>query len=121
METQTPFRPRISERFACDVPVNACTTLETREARVVDVSMHGAQVRMEQPYAAGTRIHLDVEGHYVWADVQWSEIDRIGVKFVTALQADHRLSTVITEQRQRIARTTRQQQLQPRGFGRKAA
>lgn len=123
MTQPTPFRARISERFACDIEVDACTTLENRAARIVDVSTHGAQVRMERPYDAGARIHLDVAGDYVWADVQWAEIDRMGVKFIAPLGPEHRLSRIIEEQRRRIASANARQAAFPanRGFGRRAA
>ena len=119
MTETLPFRARQSERFACDVPVAACTTLQTRAARVVDVSTHGAQVRMDDPFEAGTRIHLDVDGDFVWATVQWAEIDRMGVKFISPLHTAHRLMRIVEDQRRRSLAAAARPAL--RGFGRRAA
>jgi hypothetical protein len=119
MTSTLPFRARVSERFACDIAVGACTTLENRPARVVDVSEHGAQVRIDEPYDAGTRIHLDVDGEFVWATVQWTEVDRIGVKFMSPLHPTHRLMRIVEDQRRRAATIARP--VGVRGFGRRAA
>lgn len=121
MTAPTPFRARISERFTCDIPVDACTTLDNRPAHIVDLSSHGAQIRMEEPYDGGTRIHIDVDGDFIWADVQWSEVDRIGVKFMQALRTDHRLMRMIEDQRRRQSMSDGRTHAAPRGFGRRAA
>jgi hypothetical protein len=121
MTQATPLRARISERFRCDLPIMACTTLETRPARIVDVSTHGAQVRMDEPYAAGDRIHLDVDGDFVWAHVQWAEIDRIGVKFLAPLQDGHRLDQFMKDQRRQQSMPAPRVEQRSFGFGRRAA
>jgi len=121
MTQAKPMHARISERFECDLPITACTTIETRPARIVDVSMHGAKIRMDDPYAAGDRIHLDVDGDFVWAHVQWSEVDRMGVKFVASLQDGHRLHQFMNDQRRRQATPPLRTQTRSFGFGRRAA
>lgn len=119
MTNTLPFRARVSQRFECDIEVGACTILENRPARVVDVSAGGAQVRMDDPYEPGSRIHLDVEGDFVWATVQWAEVDRMGIKFVAQLQTSHRLMRIIEDQRRRTAAIAKP--VMARGFGRRAA
>lgn len=118
--TENPaFQARISERHTCDVAVNACTTLSNRPARVVDVSLHGAQVRIDQPYETGDRIHLDIDGEFIWATVQWTEIDRMGVKFISPIRSDHRLMVIVGDQVRK-----RNAGMRPAGmrtFGRRAA
>lgn len=123
MNESVPFRARISERIACEVPVLACTTLDSRRARVVDYSMHGAQIWLDKPYAAGDRIHLDVEGEYVWAQVQWAEIDRMGVRFLAPMNPEHRLARIVQEQQRHKALASARRQPVPilGGFGKKAA
>jgi hypothetical protein len=79
------FRDRISQRFATDLAVLACTVLESRAARLVDISLHGARVESDDPYPAGQRIALDLGGEQVFGIVTWSEIDRMGVKFLAPL------------------------------------
>lgn len=101
MNREIDVRARISERFTCDIAVLACTTLDTREARIVDISIHGAKVHSDQPYEAGTMIHLDLDGDIVWGKVQWAEIDRMGVKFAAPLASGHRLSRLMEDLRRR--------------------
>lgn len=121
MTAPAVFKNRISERFACNVNVMACTILESRPARIVDLSMHGAQIRMDNPYDERTRIHLDLDGEFVWADVQWAEIDRMGVKFVSKLPADHRLAQLIENQKARARIAGNRRAISAAGFGRRAA
>lgn len=121
MTQATPFRARIGERLSCDVVISACTTLETRPARIADLSPQGAQVRMDEPYAQGERIHLDIDGDFVWAQVQWAEIDRMGVKFVAPLTDDHPLLRQVRLQHRRQAAQAARPPSAVRGFGRRAA
>lgn len=121
MTQATPFHARIGERLTCDIAISACTAIETRPARIADISLHGAQVRMDEPYAEGDRIHLDIDGDFVWAQVQWAEIDRMGVKFVTPLTEDHQLLRQVHLQHRRMAAQGTRPLSSARGFGRRAA
>lgn len=122
MNGNNEVRARISERFACDIAVMACTTLETRAARIVDLSTHGAKVHSEEPYEPGTLVHLDLEGDLVWGTVQWSEIDRMGIKFSAPLASGHRLARLMEDMRRRsVLRQTIVGAAPVRGFGRRAA
>lgn len=121
MTQAAPFHARIGERLLCDIAISACTTLETRPARIADISNHGAQVRMSEPYAAGERIHLDIDGDFVWAQVQWAEIDRMGVKFVVPIGDDHPLLRTVRVQQRRATALAMRPQTINKGFGRRAA
>lgn len=79
------FRDRISQRFQTDIPVLACNVVETRPARVVDISTHGAKIECDEPYSAGLQIALELACARVRAIVTWAEIDRMGVKFCEPL------------------------------------
>jgi hypothetical protein len=79
------FQDRISQRFQTDLAVLACTVIESRPARLVDISMHGARIESDNPYPAGQRIALDLDGVRLFGVVTWAEIDRMGVKFETPL------------------------------------
>lgn len=79
------FQNRISERVICSIDIMVGDTLTNHEARIVDLSTHGAQVYCDTPFEAGKTIHLDLNGEYAWATVAWSEVDRMGLKFVSPL------------------------------------
>lgn len=72
--------PRKRERIKVDIAVTLTTVLESMEATLVDLTEHGAQVTGAS-LPEGTRFQIDYQGHSVFAMVQWSEIDRMGVRF----------------------------------------
>ncbi len=115
------FQARVSERHSCDIAVNACTTLDTRKARIVDISMHGAQVRIDAPFDQGQQIHLDVDGEFVWGTVAWAEIDRMGVRFTQKLQSGSTLHRRIEDIRRRTILGSPAVQRPRAVFGRRAA
>lgn len=78
---------RLAARLSCNIETQACTPIETVPACIVDISRLGAQLRLERPYPKGTRIHLDVEGHYYWGTVMWDEVDRVGLRFRNPIDA----------------------------------
>lgn len=88
---------RIARRHACDIPVTACTTVQVRQARIVDLSRHGMQIACDTPYDAGTMIHIDHDGEYAWGIVAWTEIDRMGVKLLAPLSCATRLGALMTK------------------------
>lgn len=104
---------RRAPRFRCDIPVLACTTILTREARIVNLSTVGAKVQLDQPFALDQRIHLDVEGDYYWGTVVWSEVDRMGVRFQTPMNSGA-LQRMLEELQAPAVR-------RPAQFGRRAA
>ncbi len=81
----TDFRDRISQRFPTDIAVLACSVVESRAARIVDLSTHGAKVESDKPYTAGQQIALELQGERVFGIVTWSEIDRMGIEFLYPL------------------------------------
>lgn len=114
-------RQRISERASCSIAVAACDTLERHPATIVDLSRHGAQVHCDMPFDAGKTIHLDLNGEFTWATVAWSEVDRMGLRFVSPLAENSALGRVLAS-----LQTTRRAPPQPiaqrpLGFGRRAA
>lgn len=111
---------RNTERIECNISANICTTINSRPGRIVDVSEHGAQIRMEEPYHEGDKIHVDVEGHYTWAIVKWTEVDRLGVKFTTPMTDGSPIHAVIADHRRRRNLTSNQTRTTPI-FGRRAA
>lgn len=114
---ETNHVKRNSQRLATSIAALACTILESRDAVIVDLSTHGAKIRCD-PYPQGMRIHLDIKGEMVWGTVQWTEIDRMGVKFdmPIASGALHReLLSATTAMERRMMSGARP------AFGRKAA
>ena len=103
--TGTPFTNRISERLHCDITVQACDTLSNHDARIVDLSLHGAQVNCPKPWPQGSTIHLDVDGEFVWAKVMWSEIDRMGLRFLAPLTPASALGTYLAGRRRAPVRS----------------
>lgn len=101
------FRNRISERVSCSIEVQAGDTLNAFPACIVDLSQHGAQVHCAGQFEAGKTIHLDLDGEFAWATVAWSEIDRMGIKFVVPLNhgtaLGRRLESLQTRNRPQIA------------------
>lgn len=65
------------------IAATAGTVLDERPAMVTDASREGAKIACDKPFPAGEKIHLDVHGHRVWAQVTWAEADRMGVRFDT--------------------------------------
>ncbi|WP_176592607.1 PilZ domain-containing protein [Sphingobium sp. EM0848] len=74
------MQPRSRQRIAVDIPVIVTTVLDSLDGMIVDLSESGAQI-------AGCRLpvrsqcQIDYEGHVVFAIVQWSEEDRMGLRF----------------------------------------
>lgn len=69
------------DRTIVDIPVTVSTVLETTDATIADLSEFGALihgVRME----TGRRFQLDYLGQTVFAQCCWSEVDRMGAKFL---------------------------------------
>lgn len=113
------FRSRISERVSCSIAVAAGDTLNRHPATIVDLSRHGAQVRCDAPFDAGKTIHLDLDGEFTWATVAWSEIDRMGLRFVSPLGRDTLLGRRLAGLQ--TVRHAPQALVRQSGFGRRRA
>lgn len=76
---------RRDTRLHVDLPIMVTTIFDTTEAMIVDLTDMGAKISGIF-VAAGTRLQFDYQGQTVFADCRWSEIDRIGVRFVSQLR-----------------------------------
>lgn len=118
----TAIKSRVSERVACNIEAKACSTIFSQDARIVDISPHGAQVFLNEPYEPGSKVSLDVEGELVWGIVAWNEVDRMGVRFIAPLGADHWINRMISAIPQRGLRNHQMQPMRRTPvFGRRAA
>jgi hypothetical protein len=72
------------KRIEVDIPVTVTTVLETMEASIVDLTEGGAQIS-GCALPEGTRFHIEYMGETLFSQVRWSEIDRMGVKFLFPL------------------------------------
>ncbi|NWK97222.1 pilus assembly protein PilZ [Sphingobium lactosutens] len=71
---------RSRERIAVDIPIVVTTVLDSLEGSIVDLSEGGAQV-VGCTLPARSQCQLDLDGHIVFGTVQWSEEDRMGIRF----------------------------------------
>lgn len=72
------------KRMEVELPITITTVLEAHEASIVDLTEGGAQVTgcaLEE----GTRFQIEYMGQTLFAQCRWSEIDRMGVKFLFPL------------------------------------
>lgn len=74
------MQPRSRQRIAVDIPVLVTTVLDSLEGTIVDLSEGGAQIS-GCGLPARSQCQIDYEGHVVFAMVQWSEEDRMGLRF----------------------------------------
>jgi len=72
------------KRIEVELPVTVTTVLETMDASIVDLTEGGAQVT-GCALPEGTRFHIEYMGQTLFAQVRWSEIDRMGIKFLFPL------------------------------------
>jgi hypothetical protein len=72
------------DRTNTDIVVTITSVLETREASITNLTEHGAQVS-DISLPVGTRFQIDYQGQTVFAVVAWSEIDRVGARFLFSL------------------------------------
>lgn len=71
---------RSHERTVVDIGVTVTTVLDSLEGTIVDLSEGGALVvGCSLPPRSQCQIELD--GHIVFGMVQWSEPDRMGIRF----------------------------------------
>jgi hypothetical protein len=71
---------RARERIVVDIPIVVTTVLDSLEGTIVDLSEGGAQV-VGCALPARSQCQIDLEGYTVFGTVQWSEEDRMGIRF----------------------------------------
>ncbi len=110
------FSSRNEQRLNVDIPVTVTTVLESADAAIVDLSHWGAKV-VGAGLKPGAAIIIDVDGYSVFATVRWSEVDRMGVRFLSPL-AEGPLFTALE-----MAEAAQRAPLRapPQGFGRRNA
>ncbi|PZU12971.1 MAG: pilus assembly protein PilZ [Sphingobium sp.] len=71
---------RSRERVAVDIPVVVTTVLDSLEGTIVDLTEGGAQI-VGCSLPPRSQCQIDVDGYTVFGTVQWSEQDRMGIRF----------------------------------------
>lgn len=71
---------RSRERIVVDIPIVVTTVLDSLEGTIVDLSEGGAQV-VGCSLPARSQCQIDLDGYVVFGTVQWSEEDRMGIRF----------------------------------------
>ena len=74
------MQPRSRQRIAVDIPVVVTTVLDSLEGTIVDLSEGGAQIA-GCGLPVRSQCQIDYDGQIVFATVQWSEEDRMGIRF----------------------------------------
>ncbi|HEX7822617.1 MAG TPA: PilZ domain-containing protein [Sphingobium sp.] len=71
-------------RIVVDIAVTLTTVLDSMDARIIDLSEHGAQI-VGATMPRGGKFQIEYMGQTVYAQCMWSEIDRMGVRFPFAM------------------------------------
>lgn len=71
---------RRGSRIAVDIAITVTSILDSVEARIIDMSEHGAQI-LGASMNKGDKFQIEYMGQVVYAQCMWSEIDRMGVRF----------------------------------------
>lgn len=117
--------PRSRQRIGVDISVVVTTVLDSLEGTIVDLNEGGAQIR-GCTLPARSQCQIGFEGQIVFGTVQWSEPDRIGVRFPYEL-VDGPLFDLLEMARNRLhlllahKHGGRVFSSQPTGFGRRAS
>ena len=72
--------PRSRQRILVEISVVVTTVLDSLEGTIVDLSEGGAQIR-GCSVPVRSQCQIDFEGQIIFGTVQWSEHDRMGVRF----------------------------------------
>ncbi len=75
---------RQHKRIEVEIPVTVIAVLETCDASIVDLTESGAQIT-GCAFPEGSRFQVEYMGQTLFAQVRWSEVDRMGVKFLFPL------------------------------------
>ena len=121
---------RSRQRIMVDIDIVVTTVLDSLEGSIVDLSEGGALIR-GCSLPARSQCQIGFEGQIVFATVQWSEPDRMGVRFPYELvdgplfdmleMARTRLRSPLAHKRGEGAFMARPFLSQPNGFGRRAS
>ncbi|HKT76730.1 MAG TPA: PilZ domain-containing protein [Sphingobium sp.] len=117
--------PRGRNRTKVDIAVTVTTVLDSLDGTIVDLSEGGAQIA-GCTLPTRSQCQIDVDGYSVFGTVQWSEPDRMGIRFPYEL-SDGPLFDLLEVARARIAPAAlsarpdapRAAAAPPRGFGRR--
>lgn len=71
---------RSYDRTKVDIAITVTTVLDSLEGTIVDLSEGGARIS-GCSLPARSQCQIDFDGHSVFAIVQWSEPDRMGIRF----------------------------------------
>jgi hypothetical protein len=72
---------RQHKRIEVEIPVTVTTVIDAHEASIVDLTEGGALVT-GCSLPEGTRFQIEYMDQTLFAQVRWSEIDRMGIKFL---------------------------------------
>ena len=75
---------RQHKRIEVEIPVTVTTVIDAHEASIVDLTEGGALVTGHS-LPEGTRFQIEYMDQTLFAQVRWSEIDRMGIKFLFPL------------------------------------
>lgn len=75
---------RQHKRIEVEIPVTVTTVIDAHEASIVDLTEGGALVT-GCSLPEGTRFQIEYMDQTLFAQVRWSEIDRMGIKFLFPL------------------------------------
>jgi len=71
---------RQRQRITVDIAVTLTTVLESFDARIIDLSEHGAQV-VGASVLPGAKVQIEYMGQTIYAQCMWAEVDRMGLRF----------------------------------------
>lgn len=71
---------RNRERIVVEIPVIVTSVLDNLEGTIVDLTEGGAQI-VGCALPARSQCQIDLDGSITFGTVQWSEIDRMGIRF----------------------------------------
>lgn len=75
---------RQHKRIEVEIPVTVTTVIDAQEASIVDLTESGALIT-GCALPEGTRFQVEYMDQTLFAQVRWSEIDRMGIKFLFPL------------------------------------
>lgn len=71
---------RHRQRVAVDIAITVTTVLDSLEGTIIDLSEGGALI-VGCSLPVKSQCQVDFEGHVVFGTVQWTEPDRMGIRF----------------------------------------
>lgn len=89
-------------RISVDIPVTIISVLASTDAVMANLNEHGALIR-GCALAVGASLQIDYPGQTLYAQCRWSEIDRMGVQFISPLVDGPLLDWLLTDRTPRRA------------------